>query len=117
MTLHGMRADNWVHFPVTVPLQIGPQRLTVESIVLLFNAAHCRIGAIHIYDGSRKVRQIDPGAQATGDHAIAVDDTNTFRLDPPVAVQTGLGISVNVMIDPGMRPEMTFAAVGVVLTA
>jgi hypothetical protein len=88
-TLHSMRSDNWMHFPIATPIVQRDQRARVARITVLFHAVHCGIYAIHLYDGPRQVKALEV-AHATGEHSYAVDQTNVFPVGTPVPLQLPL---------------------------
>lgn len=89
-------SSNWFHIPFTVPNLLGGEASKLSRVFLFFhNTSRSPITAVHLYDGAKLLQAFDNLA-AFGDHAAKPDNRNTFRLDKPVAILHGLGVSVNV---------------------
>lgn len=71
---------------------------------------------IHLYDGKNKVMAFD-GLHRTGDHNGKIDALNSWDINPPIIIYSGLGISVGVSF-PDDTPmvssykKLRFATVG-----
>jgi hypothetical protein len=83
--------STWLHIPVPTPVIIGEVRASLMRVFLLFDARGGRFTAVHVWDGVNKVQQFD-GLDLSGNH-VAVDGVNTFKLDRPHRVVTGIGVS------------------------
>ncbi len=98
--------SNWFHLPFAIPHQIdgGTPRLT-RVFLYYHNTSRSPITAVHLYDGANLLQAWDD-VELFGDHAAKPDKSNTFRLDRPVALKYGLGLSVQVDFpaDRGERP-------------
>ena len=99
-------SSNWFHIPFTVPNLLDGTVPRLSRVFLFFhNTSRSPIVAVHLYDGPRLLKGFDR-LELFGEHATKPNSANTFRLDKPVALKQGLGVSVNVNFpaDPGERP-------------
>jgi hypothetical protein len=87
---------NWFHIPLSVPNQMDSNRSKLTKVFFYFhNTSRSPITAVHIYDGPKVIKAFD-GLRLSGDHARALDRSNSFTIDPPLEVVFGLGLSVKV---------------------
>lgn len=96
---------NWFHIPLSVPNFLEGGRPMLAKIFLFFhNTTRSPINAVHIYDGPRLIKAYDD-LRLAGDHARALDRSNSFTIDPPYEVQYGLGLSVSVQFPASPEPK------------
>ena len=87
---------NWFHIPFTTPGLLGDATPKLARVYLFFhNTSRSPILSVHLYDGAKLIKAFDK-LGIFGEHAGKPDGFNTFRLDKPVALKQGLGVSVNV---------------------
>jgi hypothetical protein len=87
---------NWFHIPFTVPNLLAGEGPRLSRVFLFYhNTSRSPIISVHLYDGARLLKAFD-NLGVFGEHAGKPDNFNTFRLDKPVALKHGLGVSVNV---------------------
>ncbi len=87
---------NWFHLPFTAPNLLDGKNPKLSRVFLFYhNTSRSPIVAVHLYDGARLIQAFDD-LGAYGEHAGKPDNSNTFRLDKPVVLKQGLGVSVNV---------------------
>jgi len=99
-------STNWFHIPFTAPGLINGVIPKLSRVYLYFhNTSRSPVMSVHLYDGARLIKTFDKLA-TFGQHAGKPDTKNTFRLDKPVALKRGLGVSVNVHFpaDSGEKP-------------
>ena len=97
---------NWFHIPFAVPNLLDGIRPRLTRVYLYFhNTSRSPITSVHLYDGTKLLRGFD---QLTlfGDHARGADRSNTFNLEKPSELNSGLGLSVSVAFphDTGEKP-------------
>jgi hypothetical protein len=97
---------NWFHIPFAVPNLLDGVRPKLSRVFLYFhNTSRSPITSVHLYDGTKLLRGFD---QLTlfGDHARSADRGNTFNLETPTELSSGLGVSVSVAFpqDSGEKP-------------
>jgi hypothetical protein len=87
---------NWFHIPFTVPNLVNGESPKLSRVFLFFhNTSRSPILSVHLYDGAKLLKAFDK-LGVFGEHASKPDTANTFRLDKPVELKQGLGVSVNV---------------------
>lgn len=87
---------NWFHIPFTVPNLVNGENPKLSRVFLFFhNTSRSPILSVHLYDGAKLLKAFDK-LGVFGEHAGKPDASNTFRLDKPVELKQGLGVSVNV---------------------
>ncbi len=87
---------NWFHIPFTVPNFLDGRNPKLSRVFLFYhNTSRSPIVSVHLYDGAKLIQAFDD-LRSYGEHAAKPDSANTFRLDKPVALKHGLGLSVNV---------------------
>jgi hypothetical protein len=97
---------NWFHIPFTAPNLLNGEAPKLSRVFLYYhNTSRSPIVAVHLYDGA-KLLQAFNNLGVFGEHAGKPDNFNTFRLDTPVTLKHGLGVSVNVAFpaDPSEKP-------------
>ena len=97
---------NWFHAPLSVPSQLDGANLKLSRLYLFFhNTSRSPILSVHLYAGAKLIQAFN-NLGSFGEHASRPDNFNTFRLDKPVELKHGLGISVNVAFpaDPSEKP-------------
>jgi hypothetical protein len=105
---------SWLHIPLPTPV-IVDKRATIQKVFLLYKAEHCEIRAVHVYDGSGKVQELN-GLNLSGEHRTALDGQNTFTLAAPHTVLWGMGTSflaqASIGIDTTIVPRLIVASAG-----
>ena len=87
---------NWFHIPFTAPAVNGKEIIKLTRVYVFFhNTSRSPVMAVHLYDGAKLLKSFDK-LGVFGDHASKPDTANSFRLDKPVALKHGLGVSVQV---------------------
>lgn len=87
---------NWFHLPFSSPNQVDGASPKLSRVFLYFhNTSRSPIASVHLYDGAKLIKAFD-NLGSFGEHASKPDNSNTFRLDKPVELKFGLGVSVNV---------------------
>jgi len=87
---------NWFHIPFTAPNLINGETPKLSRVFLFFhNTSRSPILSVHLYDGAKLIKGFDK-LGLFGEHATKQSTHNTFRLDKPVELKQGLGVSVNV---------------------
>lgn len=95
---------NWFHLPIPTPVIQDGGRPVLTKVFVLYDvqgssstnqASQPAITHLHLYDGMHKVRSFD-GLALSGAHSRAIDEANTWYVNPPVTIYSGLGISVGV---------------------
>jgi hypothetical protein len=97
---------NWFHIPFSAPNLLNGETPKLSRVFLFFhNTSRSPIVAVHLYDGARLIKAFD-NLGFFGEHAGKPDNYNTFRIDKPVSLKHGLGVSVNVAFpaDPSEKP-------------
>ena len=98
---------NWFHMPFSAPNGLASGGPKLSRVFLYFhNTSRSPISSVHLYDGAKLIKAFD-NLGSFGEHASKPDNFNTFRLDKPVELKYGLGISVNVAFpaDPSEKPQ------------
>jgi len=113
---------NWFHIAIPTPALIDGVRPLLSRIFVLYGAsrgAGATFGStltdVHVYDGKNKVWGFD--GERDGGHTGSIDSDNTFSIDPPLTIYSGLGISVCAICPKGLPDEaggyqVSFATVG-----
>lgn len=99
-------STNWFHIPLSLPIQLDGARPKLTRVFVYYhNTSRSPITAVHVYDGPRLIKAFD-GLKLAGDHARALDRSNTFLIDAPAEIIFGLGISVSVQFptSPEQKP-------------
>ena len=87
---------NWFHMPFAAPNQIDGVAPKLARVFLYFhNTSRSPLASVHLYDGAKLIQAFD-NLGSFGEHASKPDGANTFRLNKPVELKYGLGVSVNV---------------------
>ena len=87
---------NWFHIPFPAPAVSGQEIVKLSRVYVFFhNTSRSPVMAVHLYDGAKLLKSFDK-LGVFGDHASKPDTANSFRLDKPVALKHGLGVSVQV---------------------
>jgi hypothetical protein len=107
--------SNWFHFPITTPVIEEGTRPLLSKIFVLFKSDEgaaidqgAAITNLHIYDGKNIVKSL--ACWRRGNHTGAIDQSNTWRIDPPITIYSGLGISAEVEFRT--ESNITFATAG-----
>jgi hypothetical protein len=105
--------NNWFHIPLTKPIAYNGARPELIKVFVLYGAGSQYettpvITSFHIWDGSRKIRSFD-GLSLNGDHSSAIDDLNTWHINPPQEIHDGLGISLGVFFPDGSNEQRSFS--------
>ncbi len=92
--------DTWFHVSIPTPVIIDDKRPKLTRLFILFRTTKTPttfsgsvIGAVHVYDGAHRVRTLD--GSRSGSHEKAIDTENTWTIDPPLVIHSGLGLSIN----------------------
>ena len=103
---------NWFHFPMPTPVILDDVRPQLVRVFVFYKATFTEITHIHLYDGPARVKTFD--VSLSGDHSTAIDDSNTWSIDPPLTIFFGLGISVGVTFHPVSHApnELLFTTAG-----
>lgn len=116
-------SDNWFHVSIPTPVLIDDVRLKLAKVFVLFVTSKpeegnvfsgSTIGALHIYDGAKKVKVFDDPRGGT--HNAKIDARNTWAIDEPLSIYYGLGLSIyafatQVLSNEGPAP-VEFATIG-----
>lgn len=119
--------SNWFHISLPTPVIIDGSRPQLSKFFILYRTSQTalpadggifgsQISSIHLYDGYHKLKEFKEknGSYYFGNHLEKIDTLNTWELDTPSIVHSGLGISVCAtcpkMFDEGYPVE--FATVG-----
>jgi len=96
---------NWFHIPLSVPSLLDGSRPKLTKVFFYFhNTTRSPITTVHIYDGPKVIKTFD-NLRLSGDHARALDRSNTFTIDPPKEVAFGLGLSIKVEFPPATEQK------------
>ena len=106
---------SWFHIPLPTPVIVGDARTSVQKLFLMFLAQNCEIRAVHIYDGSSKVQELN-GLHLSGEHRTGLDGQNTVNLSAPHTVIFGIGIAflvqASIGFDTPIRTRLIVASAG-----
>jgi hypothetical protein len=104
---------SWFHIPLPTPVIVGDQRTKVQIFFLLFKSVSGDIRNVHIYDGSSQVQQFND-LHHQGEHRLALDGQNTFKLAQPHTVIWGMGVTfffqANIGFDTAIPPAQLIVA-------
>jgi hypothetical protein len=89
---------SWFHIAIPTPVVISGVQSKLDRAFLLFNSISGSIRNVHIYDGPRKLLELNE-LFLTGDHQNSVDGTNMFELEDVPHVFLGIGISFFFLAD------------------
>ncbi len=88
-------ASTWVHVSIPTPVVHENEHPRLERVSLLYKLEGAEIWNVHVYDGAKRIKLVN-SLHLSGDFSRrVVSDENTWRLEPPAALTSGLGISVN----------------------
>jgi hypothetical protein len=111
-----------INFPLGVfyPVDQDKKTTMIEKISVLFRTSvETKIIEIAIYDGAKQIPIPKLAVLSlSGIHDEKPDDSNTFTLDPPLEIQYGVGVSINVLFSspsPSTLGEITFTSLGLQL--
>lgn len=107
-------SDHWFHFPFAAPIISDDIRPVLAKIFVLYSTnGDAKLTAVHVYDGQKKVKAFD-NLSLQGNHAGAVDASNSWAVNPPLTIYFGLGISVGVHFGATSVaiPEIVFYSAG-----
>jgi hypothetical protein len=107
---------NWFHIPVTTPVISDGQIAKLTKLFVLYETkGNAKIKHVHLYDGKQKKKSFND-LNLSGDHGSRPDSSNTWIINPPLAIQYGLGLSICVNFgNKGGRnvwPEVVFSSAG-----
>lgn len=106
---------SWLHAPLPTPVIVAGVRTRVQRFFIMFKADECEIRAVHVYDGSGKVQELN-GLHLSGEHRTGLDAHNTFDLSAPHTVVWGMGITFHVQASIGfdtvISPRLIIASAG-----
>jgi hypothetical protein len=116
--------DNWFHIPISTPVILDGIRPKLSKIFVLYNTttetiANAAIKDVHLYDGKNKIKAIG-GLALSGDHGGTIDVLNSWKIEPPITVYSGLAISVHVEFPEGPlhgETSITFNTAGADFTS
>ncbi len=81
--------SGWVHFAIPAPVVVNGVRVKAQSVMLRFSTGpHATIGAIHVYDGEKKILNLN----GTNYHGSLQYVREVIPKTPEV--HSGLGISL-----------------------
>lgn len=98
--------SGFLHVPLPTPVIVGDSRTSIQRLFLLFKSENCEIRAVHVYDGSGKVQELND-LHLSGEHRTALDGQNTFDLSAPHTVAWGMGITFLVQASIGFDTPIT----------
>jgi hypothetical protein len=87
--------ENWFHIPIPTPVILDDRRPKLTKVFVFFKTTDAKIDRIHFYDGPTAFKVIDD-LNLQGEHSRAIDTSNSWKIDPPLEIKYGLGISVYV---------------------
>ena len=112
-TIKQNNSSNWFHFPISTPVLLDGQRPELKNIFVFFDAFttanSATITRVDVWDGATRIKIID-NLSSTGDHSKAIDNSNSWIIDPNIVVFYGLSLSVFVTF--GNDGEITFTSAG-----
>lgn len=88
------------------PVIVADSRTTVQRLFVMFLAEAVSIRAVHVFDGSGKVQEIND-LDVRGEHRSGLDGANTFDLAEPHTVLWGMGLTVRLQADIGFDTDIT----------
>jgi len=101
---------NWFHFNISTPVLLDGVRSPLKKIFVFFDASpSTTITQIDVWDGATRIKIID-NLSITGNHSNAIDQFNSWIIDPNITINYGLSFSVRVAF--GDDGEITFTTVG-----
>jgi len=89
---------HWFHYSVPTPVVLDAIRPQLKQIFILYwttDPTYLTITDVHVYDGARRIKAFD-NLKLGGLHAVNIDEKNSFAIDPPFDMRSGLGISIGV---------------------
>ncbi len=87
---------NWFHLPLSIPAFLDGHKPKLTKVYFYFhNTSRSPITTVHLYDGPKVIKAFD-NLRLAGDHAKALDRSNTFNMEVPLDINFGLGLSVKV---------------------
>jgi len=99
---------SWFHLPLTSTLTtFGRRNPFLKSVTLLFDATHCRITNVHVYDGVVGVHEFN-GLKLKGGF---LDKRDAHDVNPEAATAFGAPSFANTLTLP--RPHRVFSAIGI----
>lgn len=113
MTLNAS-ASSWFHIPLPSPPQEAGTVVRLARVFLLYDIDEAFLTNLHIYDGKQKIAEFN-NLQLGLYHGNAIDAQNTFTLNTPHTVHTGIGLSfrtVAVVSNEIVIPRIRIAAAG-----
>ncbi len=108
---------NWFHIPFTNPVILDDMRPQLIKVFVLYKTeGWAKITNIHVFDGPRRVKEFN-GLTLSGNHSGGIDASNSWNVNPPITIASGLGISVGVEFGPKDNvdipwPEILFTTAG-----
>ena len=81
----------WFHLPLTSTTTFESVTPSLDSVTLVFDAKHCRISNVHVYDGFSKIAEFEED-QVTGGFPRAIKP-GSLELAKPHQVRHGIWLS------------------------
>lgn len=96
---------SWFHVPLPTPAIVDGIAAKLTRVFLLYETDSVTIRNVHIYDGPRVLQQLNSLQLFKGDFRKQVVPANTYTLEKPRTVRSGIGISFFVLADAAFGPS------------
>lgn len=106
LATHGGEAS-WLHLAIpTVNSNISRfQQFELLRVFLLFECWGAQIKTIHVYDGRQRIGEFENLWLGSGPYYLAKRRENTFNVERPYALNTGVGLSFLFTVDNPRQTE------------
>lgn len=105
------RTSTWFHYPLPTPSKVLNEIAFLQTFYLLFYSHNCQVKEAHIYDGSIKIQEFKDIA-FEGEQRFIKTSNNTFKMNKPYEVFSGLSISFCVATAEESGARMIISSAG-----